>query len=495
VLVAIQDRFVEVIAEVTVGQAAEARTEWRVASGFLIDGRHVLTSLHAVADGEIEVRRATPWPDGPKRSWQARVLLRGEVEHADLAVLELAEDTPAEIGRLPMIAFARVADRTERLAVVEDCGAVGFPRFLERGHGAAVVRQAAQISGRIPASQRPGPGLLTLQTGHRPEGPPLPSAGAALAGSAWSGMSGAAVLAGDYVVGVVSEHAPRHGASDLTIVPITLIDTLPDRDVWWTLLGASPGRLRTLPAAWKGMRAWLAGTVSVVLIAAIGVVFTGWFNARGVDMIDRLSGTGPLAIEHVSINDGERDKALRKAVTAPDDRAVLLGTSPAALAALLARYQEAPIGSMEVTVVLVGKVSSMRIVTMRPKILKRLPVSRGACLSPPREGEVPTVEIGADLDRPDPQFTPKDKPDTLYFDETQIDLKRDERVTFNMTFRAEKYFYEFELELTVSGNEPIVIRAPGGGPFRLTGPSDDGYDAYYRDSPLGGLRVMHDDPS
>lgn len=180
---AIQDRFVEVIVEVTVGPGG--RTEWRVASGFLIDGGHVLTSLHAVADGAIEVRRAVPWPDGPKRSWRARVLLRGEVEHADLAVLELAEDTPEAIGRLPLIAFARVADRTERLEVVEDCGAVGFPRFLERGHGASVVRQAAQVSGRIPVSQRPGPGLLTLQTGHRPEGPPLPSAGTALAGSAW----------------------------------------------------------------------------------------------------------------------------------------------------------------------------------------------------------------------------------------------------------------------------------------------------------------------
>ncbi|MER7370153.1 nSTAND1 domain-containing NTPase, partial [Nonomuraea wenchangensis] len=251
-LVAIQDRFVEVIAQVAVGRGSTARTEWQVASGFLIDGRHVLTSLHAVADGDIEVRRAIPWPDGPKMSWRARVRLRSEAGHADLAVLELTEDAPADIGLLPLIGFARIADRTERLEVVEDCGAVGFPRFLERGHGAGAVRQAAQIGGRIPVSQRPGPGLFTLQTGHRPEGPPLPSAGTALAGSAWSGMSGAAVLAGDLVVGVVSEHAPRQGASDLTIVPITLIDTLPDRDAWWALLGTSSGRLRTLPDAGGG---------------------------------------------------------------------------------------------------------------------------------------------------------------------------------------------------------------------------------------------------
>ncbi|MGP4103571.1 nSTAND1 domain-containing NTPase, partial [Nonomuraea sp. KM90] len=252
-LVAIQDRFVEVIAQLTVGRGSQARTEWQVASGFLIDGRHVLTSLHAVADGDIEVRRAIPWPDGPKTSWRARVLLRGDVGHADLAVLAITEDAPAEIGLLPMIGFARVADRTERLEVVEDCGAVGFPRFLERGHDATAVRQAAQVGGRIPVSQRPGPGLLTLQTGHRPEGPPLPSAGTTLAGSVWSGMSGAAVLAGDLVVGVVSEHAPRQGASDLTIVPITLIDALPDRDAWWELLGTRPGQLLTLPEAGGGV--------------------------------------------------------------------------------------------------------------------------------------------------------------------------------------------------------------------------------------------------
>ncbi|MEV4078626.1 hypothetical protein ACGFJC_35820 [Nonomuraea fuscirosea] len=69
-------------------------------------------------------------------------------------------------------------------------------------------------------------------------------------------------------------------------------------------------------------------------------------------------------------------------------------------------------------------------------------------------------------------------------------------MTFSMTFRAEKAFYEFELVLTVAaGNhdERIGIRAPGGGPFRLTGPSDDGYDAYYEVSPLGGLRVVPHD--
>ncbi|MEV5893600.1 nSTAND1 domain-containing NTPase [Nonomuraea fuscirosea] len=316
-LVAIQDRFVEVIAQLTVGRGSGTGTEWQVASGFLIDGRHVLTSLHAVSDGDIEVRRAIPWPDGPKTSWRARVLLRGEAEHADLAVLELTEDAPAEIGRLPMIGFARVADRTERLEVVEDCGAVGFPRFLERGHDATAVRQAAQVSGQIPVSQRPGPGLLTLQTGHRPEGPPLPSAGTTLAGSAWSGMSGAAVLTGGLVVGVVSEHAPRQGASDLTIVPITLIDTLPDRDAWWELLGTRPGQLRTLPEAGGGV-VWADGcpyqglapfgTDQAVLFhgrgqatARLQAMVTAERAEGGLVMVTGASGAGKSSLLHAGL--------------------------------------------------------------------------------------------------------------------------------------------------------------------------------------------------
>jgi WD40 repeat protein len=281
--VAIQDRFVEVIAEVVVGRGTGARTEWEVASGFLVDGRHVLTCLHAVVNGSITVRRAIPWPDGPKRSWPARVLLAGDLERADLAILELSpdarEEIPREIARLARAGFARVADRTRLLEEVRGCGAVGFPRFLERGDGSAAVRHPAQVSGRIPVSQRPGPGLLTLQTTHRPGQPPLPPAGTALAGSVWSGMSGAAVLAGDLVVGVVSEHAPRQGASDLTLVPITLIDALPDRAAWWALLGTGLDRLTSLPEA-DGGAVW-AGGCPYQGLAPFGADQAALFHGRG----------------------------------------------------------------------------------------------------------------------------------------------------------------------------------------------------------------------
>lgn len=82
---AIQDRFVEVLADL----GPSARPQWRCASGFLIDGRHVLTSLHAVIDGKLTIRRAGDAPGRPKREWPATLLPAGDLDGADLAILPL----------------------------------------------------------------------------------------------------------------------------------------------------------------------------------------------------------------------------------------------------------------------------------------------------------------------------------------------------------------------------------------------------------------------
>jgi hypothetical protein len=47
----------------------------------------------------------------------------------------------------------------------------------------------------------------------------LPPRQEALGESQWSGMSGAAVLAGERLIGVVSEHSPRRGESTITVTP------------------------------------------------------------------------------------------------------------------------------------------------------------------------------------------------------------------------------------------------------------------------------------
>ncbi|GAA4206367.1 hypothetical protein GCM10022252_68380 [Streptosporangium oxazolinicum] len=196
---AIQVRFVEVLADLGPG----ARPRWRCASGFLIDGRHVLTSLHAVVDGEVTIRRAGDAPSGPKREWPATLLLAGDLDGADLAILTLGRD----IGPLRPAEYPRVARRTPQPVVIERCGAVGFPRFTARGDAEDAVRDSAHVEGRIPTSQNLVSGLLTLQTTHTPQ--PLPPAQTGLSASTWSGMSGAAVLAGGRIIAVVSEHALR----------------------------------------------------------------------------------------------------------------------------------------------------------------------------------------------------------------------------------------------------------------------------------------------
>lgn len=235
---AIQDRFVEVLADC----GSHARPRWRCASGFLIDGRHVLTSLHAVIDGEeLTIRRASNIPGAPKQEWPATLHLAGDLDGADLAILTLGQD----IGSLQPAGYAQVARRTLQPAVIENCSAVGFPRFTACGDAEDVVRDTAQVDGRIPTSQNLVSGLLTLQTTHTPQ--PLPPSQVGLAASPWSGMSGAAVMASGRIIGVVSEHAPRQGPSDLTLVPITLIDALPDADVWWSILGTRPADLPILP--------------------------------------------------------------------------------------------------------------------------------------------------------------------------------------------------------------------------------------------------------
>lgn len=220
---------------------------------------------------------------------------------------------------------------------------------------------------------------------------------------------------------------------------------------------------------WKAARTWVAGIVGAVLVAAIGVVFTAWFGSRGTDVIDRVSGAPPVTIGHVAVDADERDIALREPVTDPEERRILLGARATEdeQQALLTRHQAAVIDWMNITVVLVGNRSSMRIVDLRPRIIARKSVSDGAYLKAPSgSGEVGTVELRADLDKATPRFVTAKDPGVRYFSTKQIDLKRDERVTLSMTISGTEAYYEFDLLATVLAEEraeQLVINGPGGG--------------------------------
>ncbi|MEV4569773.1 hypothetical protein AB0K12_38945 [Nonomuraea sp. NPDC049419] len=241
----------------------------------------------------------------------------------------------------------------------------------------------------------------------------------------------------------------------------------------------------------KGQVGWLAGIVSAVILAAFGVVFTEWYNTHGSDTVERVRGTAAITVGHVKVDYSERDTVLREPVTEPDDRAVMIAThaDEQRRQDVLARHRRALIDHMDVTVALTGNRSSARIVDIEPRVLARKPVSRGARLiAITGGGETDTVQLAADLDRPAPRFTTAKG--AAYFKEKQIDLKRDEPVTFTLRFTGKKAYYEFELRVTVLADgrtEQVTVKAPDGGPFRLTGKASR-YQAYYRELPHGGWR-------
>ncbi|MEU4227192.1 hypothetical protein AB0F17_23105 [Nonomuraea sp. NPDC026600] len=262
---------------------------------------------------------------------------------------------------------------------------------------------------------------------------------------------------------------------------------------------AQPARTKAPQAeqpAGSGRKAtwtWLAGILSAVIIAAIGVVFTTWFNARGPDTFDRISGGPPITVGYVAIEYEGQLTALREPVTDPDERVALRANAAgAAREAVLTSHHRALIDTMNVTVTLVGNRSSLRIVDMKPRILTRGPVSDGALLGASGAGEIDTIELAADLDRKAPRFTTDKDLKIPYFRKKQIDVKRDERVTLSMTISGKKAYYEFDLLVTVlaeARTEQIVINGPGKSPFRLTGAAKS-YRSYYGDTSLGGWQPL-----
>ena len=238
--VPLRERVVEV--EVDLGSGRIER--YRYGSGFRLGGRLVLTAGHVVA-GVTEVGITVRGPDKVPHSAQVVDGLAGDPGTVDLALLELGDKT-AELPAPPVA----VVDRDAPVPVpVEGCWAVGYPLFQEVESTAGVVRETAQVWGMILPGENLVAGLLSLQVTSAPR--PLPPRQETLGESQWSGMSGAAVCAGEWLIGVVSEHAPRRGESTITVTPLAQLDRLPAATAarWWAYLKADPGNLVGLPAS------------------------------------------------------------------------------------------------------------------------------------------------------------------------------------------------------------------------------------------------------
>ena len=239
-VVPLRERVVEIVLDLGPGLAER----YRYGSGFRLGGRLVLTAAHVVA-GAAAAGITVRGPD--KVPQPARVVdgLAGDPDTVDLALLELCDQT-AELPPPPVA----VVDRDAAVPVpVEGCWAVGYPLFQEIPSAAGgVVRETAQVWGMVLPAENLVGGLLSLQVTSAPRA--LPPRHEALGQSQWSGMSGAAVLAGERLIGVVSEHAPRRGESTITVTPLASLGRLPAAAAsrWWAYLAADPGRLVMLPA-------------------------------------------------------------------------------------------------------------------------------------------------------------------------------------------------------------------------------------------------------
>ena len=213
-----------------------------VASGLFLDDRRVLTADHvAVGTGHC-----IEFPGGSRHV--TAVIRSGSVD-VDLAVLTVSEP----VGALTRLRCARV-DRG-RVSRLSGCVAVGFPRWRrDRGK-----RRSAQVNGWMPTAEGLEPtaesglraGFLTLIGDRIPGAPDIP-AGTLIDArpSPWGGMSGAGVVAGGFLVGVVRSHNLATGGQSLTVTPLTAIGQLPPelQHTFWEALGvANPGLLTTLP--------------------------------------------------------------------------------------------------------------------------------------------------------------------------------------------------------------------------------------------------------
>jgi hypothetical protein len=231
-------RVVEVIADLGVS----AGSRYRYGSGCIVRGRTVLTTAHVVAGAVSVVVRD---PDRRKYTVTVDPAFVGDPDGPgpDLALLEITD--PAFAGDLPRIELAAVNRDSATGEAVERCHAVGYPWFAETGSPTA-VRDTVDAIGVIPVLSKLKMGLLSVQVTVSPRELPPPET--PLDASPWSGMSGAPVVVGGFLLGVVTGHAQREGSSAITAVPLTALERDPvhvqwgpgvkNPGAWWARLGA-----------------------------------------------------------------------------------------------------------------------------------------------------------------------------------------------------------------------------------------------------------------
>lgn len=181
----------------------------RQGSGFLLNSRLILTSAH-LFDGVDTARVAVPGGTGIQN---CRLLWHRLDEACDAALLEASEDLVAGASRYQIsdIKWGKITG----LAARNGCEAIGYPRISLRD---GARPDTEQIVGTL----KPGSSILRgryiLDSSHSAP----PESGDATQ-SPWQGMSGAALFANDYLIGVVSGDPTQWRHARVEAVPISVL--------------------------------------------------------------------------------------------------------------------------------------------------------------------------------------------------------------------------------------------------------------------------------
>ncbi|MEU4511437.1 hypothetical protein AB0G05_18255 [Nonomuraea wenchangensis] len=210
--------------------------------------------------------------------------------------------------------------------------------------------------------------------------------------------------------------------------------------------------------------------VAGVLVALAVAVVSAWPTLT--DAAGDLTGA-PVLNGKVTTRINVGDSLVMSGELPPEDQAVLLKwPDDEQLARLLSRNRAARLLTMDVVLILEGRRDApVRIIDVRPRVLRSGTPPAGTCLTVPAQGEATEYQVKVNLDDQRPttgssRYLPK-----------SIDLSYGERATIEFTAEAHKRWYEWEIEVVYAyqANDRTTsafFRQPDGEPFRLSGPAE-----------------------
>jgi Trypsin-like peptidase domain len=202
------------------GRVCEVYTESaRAGSGYLVTDRLVLTAAHAVAaaGSAVRIRRLA----GGATLLAGRVVWSQHGEGMDAALLEITDARWEAPTDLAPVRWGRLVTSQGNVP----CEAVGYPEAQEvRDPGGDLqLRDTEHVTGSINPLGTAKTGFYQVSVESAP-----PDPAAAQADSSWAGISGAAVLCGPLLTGVIAQDSDRFAGRRLNAIPAQRLLDIPE---------------------------------------------------------------------------------------------------------------------------------------------------------------------------------------------------------------------------------------------------------------------------